>query len=151
MIKSLFIGVWACLFALGANYGAAVWLQSRANKPTPSTVTASEARKSKEINIPIIREGMVKGYVVAQFSYVVDLGIAQKIGFPPDAFVVDEAFQYIYTDEKIDFAHLDRLELDKMTQALILKVNTRLRANVITEMGVLECNFLLNAEAKSKL
>lgn len=151
MMKSLFIGIWACLVALGVGHTADAWLRARANKPAQAVASASEARKSKEINIPIIRDGVVKGYVVAQFSYVVDLGVAQKIGFPPDAFVVDEAFQYIYDDEKIDFAHLDRIELDKMTQALILKVNARLRANVITEMGVLECNFLLNAEAKSKL
>ena len=32
-----------------------------------------------------------------------------------------------------------------------MRVNTRMKANVITDMGVLECNFLLNAEAKPKI
>jgi len=151
MIKTLFIGIWACLVTLGASYGASHWMQTRANQAAAPAIVASESRKTKEINIPIIRDGAVKGYVVTQLSYVVDLAVARTLATPPDSFVVDEAFQYIYGDEKIDFAHLDRLELDKMTQALTLKVNMRLRANVITEMGVLECNFLLNAEAKAKL
>jgi len=63
--------------------------------------------------------------------------------------VIDETFQYIYGDEKIDFAHLDKLDLGKMTEQLIQRVNTRLRANVITDMGVIECNFLVNSEGSS--
>lgn len=151
MIKTLFVGVWACLVALAASQGAAYWMRERASKPVVAEAAASETRKTKEINVPVIRDGAVKGYVVAQFSYVVDLAVAKTLPVPPDPFVVDEAFQYIYDDEKIDFAHLERLELDKMTQAVTQKVNTRVRSNVITEMGVLECNFLLNSEAKSKL
>ena len=87
---------------------------------------------------------------MAQFSYVVDVGIANKLTTQPDPFVVDEAFRYIYDDDKIDFAHLDRIELDKMTRTLIVRINQRLKSDVITEMGVLECNFLLNAEGKPK-
>jgi hypothetical protein len=150
MIKTLFVGIWACLVTMAVSYGATSWIQTRAGPVAAPLALASEVRKTKEINIPIIRDGAVKGYVVTQLSYVVDLAVARTLATPPDAFVVDEAFQYIYGDEKIDFAHLDRLELDKMTQALILKVNTRLRGQVITDMGVLECNFLLNTEAKAK-
>jgi hypothetical protein len=126
-------------------------MRARANRPSPAEIAAYETRKTKEINVPIIRDGAVKGYVVIQLSYVVDLAVAKTLPVAPDPFVVDEAFQYIYGDDKIDFSQLDRLELDKMTQALIGRVNARVRANVITEMGVLECNFLVNNEAKPKL
>ena len=68
-----------------------------------------------------------------------------------DAFVVDEAFRYVYGDEKIDFGHLDKLELNKMTRDLIQKINSRMKADVVTEMGILECNFFLTAEAKTKM
>ena len=37
-----------------------------------------------------------------------------------------------------------------MTETLIQRVNTRLRANVITDMGVVEFNFLVNSEGKGK-
>jgi hypothetical protein len=150
MIKTLIVGIWACVIALAASQGMNAWMRDRASRPAPIDAAAFETHKTKEINVPIIREGAVKGYVVVQLSYVVDVAVAKTQPVPPDAFVVDETFRFVYDDDKIDFTHLDRLELDKMTQALIQKVNARLRANVITEMGVLECNFLLNNEVKPK-
>jgi hypothetical protein len=151
MIKTLFVGVWACLITLAASYEATSYLQARANHPAPAATSPSELRKSKEINVPIIRDGAVKGYVVAQFSYVVDLAVEKTLPVPPESYFVDEAFRFIYGDEKIDFTHLDKLELGKLTQSLKQKVNTRVNAEVLTDVGVIECTYLLNAEAKSKL
>jgi hypothetical protein len=151
MIKTLFVGVWACLITLAASYEASSLMRARANRPAVAAASASEPRKSKEINVPIIRDGAVKGYVVAQFSYVVDLTVAKNLPVPPEAIFVDETFRYIYDDEKIDFVHLDKLELNKLTTTLMQKVNARMKADVITDIGVIECTYLLNSEAKPKL
>jgi hypothetical protein len=151
MIKTLFVGVWACLITLAASYEATIYLQARANHPASAAAAPSEARKSKEINVPIIRDGAVKGYVVAQFSYVVDLAVEKTLPVPPESYFVDEAFRYIYSDEKIDFSHLDKLELGKLTQTLRQRVNARVNAEVLTDVGIVECTYLLNSEAKSKL
>jgi hypothetical protein len=150
MIKSLAIALWACAVMFGASYGASRFLMTKSAAPTAAEAQAgSETRKTKELNVPILRKGSIKGYVVLQLNYVVDLGIAKTLPVPPDAFVVDEAFRYIFDDDKIDFAHLDQIEIEKMTRALTYKVNTRMKAQVITEMAVQECNFLLNAEASA--
>jgi len=151
VIKSLFIAVWACIVMIGASYGLTNYMKSRANAPAPVETSASETRKTKEINVPIIRDGGVKGYVVMQLSYIVDLAVAKKLPVEPDPFVVDEAFRYVFDDQQIDFAHLDKIELDKMIRAVTLRVNQRVKNDVITDMGVVECNFMLNAEAKPKL
>jgi hypothetical protein len=151
MIKTLFVAIWACLVMVGATFGASYVMKMQSAKETAKPVeTAFETRKSRELNIPIIRDGAVKGYVVVQLNYVVDLEAAKSLPAPPEAFVIDETFQYIYGDEKIDFAHLDRVDIGKMTESLIQKVNTRLRSNVITDMGVVEFNFLVNSEGKGK-
>ena len=151
MMKTLFVGVWACLIALAASYETSSVMRARANRPAQSAVIASEPRKSKEINVPIIRDGMVKGYVVAQFSYVVDLTVLKTLPVPPEAILIDESFRYIYDDEKIDFTHLDKIGLSKLTSILMQKVNERMKADVITDIGVIECTYLLNSEAKPKL
>lgn len=151
MMKTVFIGVWACLITVAATFGMTSMMQARAVRLAQPPVSASEVRKTKEVNIPIIRDGAVKGYVVTQLSFVVDLAAEKKLATPPDAFVVDEAFRYIYSDEKIDFTHLEKLELDKMTRALIQKINARMKADVVTDMGILECNFFLTTETKSKI
>ena len=149
MIKTLLVAVWCCAALLGANFGATFVMKMQARKEaTPETV-AFETRKSRELSIPIIRDGGVKGYVVVQLNYVVDLEAAKKLPAPPEAFVIDETFQLIYGDEKIDFSHLDRLDLGRMTETLIQRVNTRLRTNVITDMGVVSMNFLVNSDGTS--
>lgn len=151
MIKTLFFVLWGVAIALGASYGLNTFFQARANAPAPVDASTFETRKTKEISVPIIREGVVKGYVVIQLSYVVDLSIAKKLPVDPEPFVTDETFRYLYGDDKIDFAHLDRIDLDKLLHTLMFRVNGRTKSEVITDMGVLECNFLLNVEAKDSL
>ena len=149
MIKMIVAAIWCSAMVAAGGFGADYVMKMKAAKENAKPEIALETRKTRELNVPIIRDGGVKGYVVVQLNYVVDLEVAKKLPAAPDPFVIDETFQYIYGDEKIDFAHLDKLDLGKMTEALIQRVNTRLRANVITDMGVIECNFLVNSEGSS--
>ena len=149
MIKMIVAAIWCSAMVAAGGFGADYVMKMKAAKENAKPEIALETRKTRELNVPIIRDGAVKGYVVVQLNYVVDVEAAKKLPAAPDPFVIDEMFQYIYGDEKIDFAHLDRLDLSKMTEALIQRVNTRLRANVITDMGVIECNFLVNSEGSS--
>ncbi len=147
MIKTLAVAIWTIAMLVAGGYGAQYVMKTQAAKANVRPEDkAFETRKSREINIPIIRDGVVKGYVVVQLNYVVDLEIAKKLQVPPEPFVVDETFQYIYGDDKIDFSHLDRVDSGKMTETLIQRINTRMRANAITDMGVIEFNFLVNTE-----
>jgi hypothetical protein len=147
MIKTLAVAIWTVAALVGGSYGAAYVMKAQAARAsaTPEDL-AFETRKTHEISVPILRDGAVKGYVVLQLNYVVDLEAAKKLQVPPEPFVVDEAFQFVYGDERIDFSHLDRVDIGKMTETLIQRVNTRLAANVITDMGVVEFNFLINTE-----
>jgi hypothetical protein len=145
----LLAAMWCSAMVAAGGFAADAVMKMKAAKEAAKSEIALETRKTRELNVPIIRDGAVKGYVVVQLNYVVDLEIAKKLPAPPDAFVIDETFQYIYGDDRIDFAHLDKLDLGKMTEALVLRVNTRLRANVITDMGIIECNFLVNSEGSS--
>lgn len=151
MIKTLFVAVWTTAVLAGASFGASYVMKMQAAKPAVKAEGQGfETRKSRELNVPIIRDGGVKGYVVVQLNYVVDLAVAKKLPAPPEPFVVDETFQYIYGDDKIDFRHLDHVDIGAMTEALIQRVNTRLRANVITDMGVAEFYFLVNSDGPKK-
>jgi hypothetical protein len=147
MIKTLFVAVWTAAVLTGSSFGAAYVMKMQAAKPAEKADAAAfETRKTRELNVPIIRDGGVKGYVVVQLNYVVDLAVAKTLQTAPEPFVIDETFQYIYGDDKIDFRHLDHVDIGAMTEALIQRVNTRMRANVITDMGVAEFYFLVNSD-----
>jgi len=150
MIRIIMIGFWACLTTLAAGY-ATTHFRAMAARPAVEATTPKELKKTKEFDVPKIRDGAVKGYIVAQLSYIVDNSAAAKAPLPPDAFVVDEAFRYVYDDPSIDFDHLETFDLNKMTKTLVKNVNARLGADVITDIGIQEFTFLTVAQAKARL
>jgi hypothetical protein len=152
MIKIILVGFWACLVTLAAGYAVNHVRETMARPAVEANAKATkEAKKTREINVPKIRDGAVKGYVVAQFSYVVDPAVEKKLPVSPDPFIVDEAFRYLYDDTTIDFDHLENFDLNKMTKALIKNVNARLDAPALTDVGIQEFTFLSMAQAKQRL
>ena len=151
MIRIIMIGFWACLTTLAAGYATTHFRAMAAHPAVVEPTAPKELKKTKEFNVPKIRDGAVKGYIVGQLSYVVDNAAAAKAPLPPDAFIVDEAFRYVYDDPSIDFDHLETFDLTKMTKTLIKNVNARLGAEVITDIGIQEFTFLTVAQAKSRL
>ncbi|MFZ1963265.1 MAG: hypothetical protein WAU78_07335 [Roseiarcus sp.] len=152
MTKIILVGFWACLTTLAAGYATNYVREVIARQPVAAAATpARESRKTKEIDIPKIRDGVVKGYIVVQLSFVVDDSAEKKTPLPADPFVVDETFRYIYDDPTIDFDHLDAFDLNKMTKAVMKNVNARVNAPVVVDMGIQEFTFLSSAQAKQHL
>ncbi|MGO4870838.1 MAG: hypothetical protein ACLPGW_09550 [Roseiarcus sp.] len=151
MIRIILVGFWACLTTLAAGYAVSHLREATTKPQVVVSDTTQEAKKTREINVPKIRDGVVKGYIVAQLSYVVDPAALKKSPVPPDPFLVDEAFRYIYDDKAIDFDHLDTFDISKMTKAVMKNVNARLNANVVVDVGIQELTFLTSAQAKQRL
>ena len=150
MIKIVFVGFWAGLIAISAGFAMSHVRENQARRPVETTTPKFETRKTKEINVPKIRDGVVKGYVVAQMSYVVNAASLANSPLSPDSFVVDEIFKYLYDDESIDFEHLDKFDLRKMTSALAANINRRIGADAISEIGIQEFTFMTTSENKTR-
>jgi hypothetical protein len=141
MIKAVVIGVVATAAAIAAEAGTDKLLALRDARSTPAAGTATEARKTHEINVPRIKDGAIKGYAVMLLSYTIDLSALRAAAMAPDSILVDEAFRYVYNDDTIDFDHLDRFDLAKMSKALARAVNARVKANVVVDVGVQEFTY----------
>jgi len=68
----------------------------------------------------------------------------------PDAILVDEAFRYVYDDDTIDFDHLDRFDLVKMSNAIKRAVNERVKADVIVDVGVEEFTYAPMSDTRGR-
>ena len=150
MIKLLITGIWVCLVTAGAIYAGAAW---RAGTPIVSAnahLQGLEHKRTRTISVPMIADGTVQGYITAQFVYTMDAETAKKLAVPADVFLLDEAFRAIYGDEKLDFRHLDKIDLTKMTKLLLERVNARLNADMIKDVLVHEFNYVSMAELEAQ-
>ena len=74
-------------------------------------------------------------------SYTVDLNALKTAAMAPDSILVDEAFRYVYSDDTIDFDHLDRFDFAKMSKALVGAINARVKSDVVVDVGVQEFTY----------
>ncbi len=143
MVRILMIAIWASLVTALSSYGAATWIVAHQNaaKAEPEK-EAIELKKTRVINVPIIAGGMLQGYVIAQFLYAVNAKQQHPDSLSPDAFILDSAFKILYGDDKLDFRHLEKYDINKMTQDLRAMVNDEMHADVVKEVLIQDFSFM---------
>ncbi|HEY5226566.1 MAG TPA: hypothetical protein VIJ06_07230 [Methylovirgula sp.] len=141
MIRLFASCIWICLVTAGAGYAAAAWKLQAGIAAAAPHVEKLQYHKTKVLNVPMIANGAVQGYVVVQFGFT-ETANAAAFPVPPDAFLLDEAFRLIYSDPTLDFRHLEKYDIAKFTHELVQKVNRRLNEDAIKEILVEEINFV---------
>jgi hypothetical protein len=147
MLMRLLTGLWVCAVALGSSFGATQWKMKEAAAQSAAAAAGparkpSELRKLKPITVPLVARGAVQGYAVVQLSYLAEGEKLKTMDVSPDAFVMDEAFRLIYSDEKLDFKNLDRFDLIAFAKAVKLGVAGRIKIDVVEDVLVQEFNFI---------
>lgn len=146
MMKFLVVGIWACLVTLGSVFGATQWQKSRESAKA-SAHADLEVRKTRPLSVPMISDGKVAGYVIAQFAFTVDTKSAGAgLSVPPDVFLLDEAFKMLYGDPKLDFRHLEKYDVGDFGKTMVSRVNARLGAPALTEVLLQDFNYVSRAD-----
>jgi hypothetical protein len=143
IVRLLVAGVWACIVTVGASLALSYWKEGHA-APADKQEHAGGLvyEKTRVINVPMIAEGSVQGYIVAQFVFTADATVLRQLPVPPEAFVVDEAFRNIYSDENLDFKNLSRFDLTHFARTVREHVNKRLQAEVLQDVLVQDFNYV---------
>lgn len=146
MIKPILLGIWLCGITLGSAYGVLHWQKQQRAAEAAAVVAAKspvlEQMQTKVINVPIIADGAVSGYVLAQFSFTVEADKVKELSTKPDLILVDEAFKLIYAGEAVDFRHLRRADVDALSKIIRTNVNKRLGQELVHDVLVQQLNYL---------
>lgn len=142
MIKPLLLTIWVSVLSLSANYGVAYWKAHRTAPTEAKTAQALEQRKTRIINVPILADGRVQGYVVAQFAYMGEAAALKATTVSPDGIILDEAFRLLYAEEKTDFRKLQRADLGRIVETLKARVVERVPPELVKEILVQEFNYV---------
>jgi hypothetical protein len=141
MKQALIVGVWACAVTLGAAYGGAAWRSRPVAAPQPAHEEKLESRRIRPLTVPIIADGVLKGYISAEFSVLGPK--AEGHGeIDPENYFMDEAFRLIYAENKIDFTQMQKTDLAVLTSRITANVNKRTGKNVIKETLVKSFAFI---------
>lgn len=144
MLKYIFVGVWVCAVTLGSTYGVMYWKaqkQQAAAHPTETKVVLEQI-KTKTISVPLVLNGTVQGYVLAQFTFTIEASVLDSLPVKPDLYLVDEAFRLIYAGEAIDFRTLRKPDVAALGRLIKDAVNKRLGTELVKEVFVQELNYL---------
>ena len=149
MIKLVLVGLWACVITLAASYGGSYFKAAQA-KPVEA-VQKIKYEKTREFTVPKIADGVIQGYIIVMLSYSIDEGAEKNSNAPPEVFLLDEAYRYIYSDDTIDFDNMKKYDLQKFTKEMIQRVNARMNAPIMKEVLIQEFNYMGKADMKKQI
>jgi hypothetical protein len=151
MLKILLAGGWICAVTLASSYTAAAWKTGQeAAAEDVEFIDGVNYQKTEPINVPMIADGAIHGYVIAQFVYTADARTLKQLAVPPDPFIVDEAFRTIYGDERLDFRHLEKYDLGALTARIAEVVNARFKADLLQDVLVEQFSYISSDEVRAQ-
>lgn len=144
MIKYIVVGFWVCVVTLGSAYAVmtlkAQQQQAAAHPAEPKVEI--EQIKTKLISVPLVINGVVLGYVMAQFTFTVEAAAAKTMPVKPDILIVDEAFRVIYAGEAVDFRRIGKSDVGALANKIKEAVNKRFGIELVKDVYVQELNFI---------
>ena len=149
MIKNVMAGFWVCAVTLASCYAAVTWAVGKPPTEEKGNYEGLQYKKLPAMNIPIVAEGAVRGYVVANLVFTADAKTLREISVPPEAFIQDEVFRHVYADETLDFKRLSRYNVNGMIASVREKINKRLGAEIVKEILVENFNFVDKSDIRS--
>lgn len=136
-MRSMITGVIFVLLTLASTFGG---MYLRTLESAPAHEGKAEVKKVfkklKPVSVPVIRDGELKGYVSAEFSYALAAKEGHGEEIDPESYILDEAFRQIYANNDLDFTHIEKIDIVALTKSLTDRVNERLGHPLVQEITV---------------
>jgi len=142
MAKIIVTGFWILALTLISTYAAVHWASDLRLTKKEEYLEGLEYQKVRAINVPVIAEGAVQGYVVANLVFTADAKTLRSMPVPPQSFLVDETFRLIYSDERLDFRKLSKYNVNEMLVNIKNNTNRRLGADIVKDVMIESFNFV---------
>ncbi len=83
LMKVILVGLWVTLVALGTAYGVAVYMPSSTGQAKAAAAVVLQSQKTRVLNVPIVTDGQVRGFMAVQFVFTTDASLAKtSAGLP---------------------------------------------------------------------
>lgn len=136
MIRTTVMGILVCGVTIASGYVGATWKfgLDAAGPRDGKALGKMTSVKIKPVSIPIVEHGKVTGYLIAQFTFVSPPETLKGLTVKPDVFVLDAAFQAIYTGRALDLKSLSKESWSGLAALVKSSVNSRFGAEIIHDV-----------------
>ena len=149
MLKLVAVGMWVILVTASATF-ASVYLGSGKSDEGKEKVDAGvEELTSEMTSIPIMRNGDIEGYLILQFSFAADKAILEEKKIDPMPFLKDAAFRVIFANTEVDFRHLKKDDLNRLTADVAKVANTHIGGDLVRSVLLQQFNFVKKEEIRT--
>jgi hypothetical protein len=126
MIRLIALGVWVCLVTMVSSYAATLWkTQTTPEVQVEKLFGGLQSVKTSLVSVPIVSDGGVQGYVIAQFSFTIKADVLRRMSVKPDVFLLDSAFRTIYSADAAAVRGAKKQDLQSLTAGIKSHVNER--------------------------
>ncbi|MGO8953127.1 MAG: hypothetical protein ACLPWS_22070 [Rhodomicrobium sp.] len=147
MIRNLIISIWIIFLTLASAYFGTEMQAGHAGPETAPDAKAPVLIALKSMTVPVIADGAIQGYVLAQISVSAKPDLLKALPNPADLVLADEVFRTIYAEEQVDFRHINKQNLSAMSKKILENINNRAGAALAGEVFIQELHYLSKQEA----
>jgi hypothetical protein len=152
MIRSLAVSVWILGLTLaGVYFGIpkrATPAEAAAGQPGKEE-TASIPVALRTITVPVILNGALQGFVQTQMIVSAKSDLLKSVPQPAELFMTDAALKTIYFQEQIDFSHIQKQDLAKLSKMIVESINARAGVPVASELYIQEMLYVPKSTEKA--
>ena len=94
------------------------------------------------ISVPVVGDGAIHGYVMAQFIFNVNVATAKRLPIKADMLLLDEAFKTIYAGDVVDFRHFRKQDLSRLSKGIAENANKRFGMQLVEDVLIQELNYI---------
>jgi len=149
VIKIILIGFWVCAVTVASCYGAVMYFSGKRAEADNGAFGGIDYIKTEMTSVPVIRNGEVKGYIVVQLVFAADSYKMKELKLEPAPFLLDEAYRVIYADERTNFNHLEKQQIEELTKQIMENSNKRLKNELIKEVLIQQLNYVAKDEIRT--
>ncbi len=147
MIKVVALGFWICAVTLAATWAGATFLgggdEIKEGEPGEGVLLGDLTEvEVRPVNVPMIVDGGIQGYVTARLSFTVEKETLEKLAIKPDSFIVDEAFRTIYEGEAVNFRRVKKQNIDALANTIKANVNKRFGSQFVHDVLFSDLNYV---------
>ena len=150
MIRSLLASVWIVSVTLAAAYFGHTMQSSRPAPVAEQDAKASTTVKIKSMTVPVIAGGALQGYVLTELSISAKSDLLKTLPQPPELLLSDEVFKTLYAEEQVDFKHIEKTDLAKLSQKIRDNINSRAGAVIAEDVFIQELHYMSKEDVRAE-